>query len=145
MFSYCRNCGKPIRTDSNTCRFCGVKADTKSRMFCSYCGASTFGEKIVCPNCNEYIPGSLQKRPKSKRVAGLLAIFLGCFGMHKFYLGYFREGLILFVAFVVLSRFFGGMFGILINFLTIIEGIIYLKISDKSFEEQYVIEQRKWF
>ena len=33
-------------------------------------------------------PNATPPAPKSKVVAGLLAIFLGGFGIHKFYLGY---------------------------------------------------------
>lgn len=32
-------------------------------------------------------------KPKSKKVAGVLGIFLGVFGVHNFYLGYIGKGL----------------------------------------------------
>ena len=39
-----------------------------------------------------------QDTPKSKIAAGLLAIFLGWLGIHKFYLGYTGPGIILSIA-----------------------------------------------
>jgi TM2 domain-containing membrane protein YozV len=37
--------------------------------------------------------GSGEVGPKSKMVAGLLALFLGAYGVHRFYLGYTGMGL----------------------------------------------------
>ncbi len=39
-------------------------------------------------------PGLAATPPKSKMVAGLLGIFLGAFGIHRFYLGYTAIGII---------------------------------------------------
>lgn len=38
-------------------------------------------------------------QPKSKVVAAILALFLGCLGAHNFYLGYTTRGIIELVAF----------------------------------------------
>jgi TM2 domain-containing membrane protein YozV len=73
---------------------------------------------------------------KSKVVAGILAILIGALGIHKFYLGYTKEGIIM----IVLSCLcgVGGIIGL-------IEGIIYLVKSDEEFEETYVKNQKPWF
>ena len=42
-----------------------------------------------------------QGSEKSKLVAGLLGIFLGGFGVHKFYLGYTKEGIIMLAVWLV--------------------------------------------
>ena len=42
------------------------------------------------PNMNQNMPA-----PKDKVTAGLLALFLGGLGIHKFYLGYTTEGIII--------------------------------------------------
>ncbi len=39
-------------------------------------------------------------QPKSKIVAVLLALFLGCLGIHNFYLGYTRRGIIELITFL---------------------------------------------
>ncbi len=59
--------------------------------------------------------------------AALLAIFLGSFGLHKFYLGQVVWGLLyLFLFWSSISMIVG-----------FIEGIYYLTMSDKDFEAKY--------
>lgn len=64
---------------------------------------------------------------RNKVVAGLMGIFLGSFGVHKFYLGKIGQG-ILHLVFC-----WTGISG-LIGF---IEGIIYLAQSEESFNQRY--------
>ena len=85
-----------------------------------------------------------------KMMAGLLAIFLGSFGIHKFVLGYQKEGVILIVATVVgwaTTCIFGLGFLLLMATwaIGIIEGIIYLTKSDEEFYETYQANQKTWF
>ncbi len=72
---------------------------------------------------------------KSKVVAGILGILLGGLGIHKFYLGYTKEGIIqILLSFVCV----GGLIGL-------IEGIIYLTKSDEEFAATYVTGRKGWF
>ncbi|WP_220446529.1 TM2 domain-containing protein [Paenibacillus piri] len=64
---------------------------------------------------------------KSKTAAGLLAIFLGGFGIHKFYLGRVGWG-------IVYLLFCWTYIPSIVGF---IEGIIYLASSDQSFNMKY--------
>lgn len=64
---------------------------------------------------------------KNKLAAGLLAIFLGDFGAHKFYLGKPGKGLI------YLLFFWTGIPAI----IGIIEGIIYLLSSEEDFQRKH--------
>lgn len=64
---------------------------------------------------------------KSKVAAGLLGIFLGGFGIHKFYLGKIGMGILYLV-------FCWTYIPALIGF---IEGIIYLTMSDQNFNLKY--------
>ncbi|HEY0867343.1 MAG TPA: TM2 domain-containing protein [Fimbriimonas sp.] len=73
---------------------------------------------------------------EKKLPAGILAILLGGFGIHKFYLGYVTAGLIQ----IVLTLCFG--LGALIG---IIEGIIYLTKTDQDFVDTYVRGSKSWF
>ena len=81
---------------------------------------------------------------KSKIAAGLLAIFLGGLGIHKFYLGYTVPGVILLLitCFGWLLLFFSN---IVIAIIVLIEGIIYLTKSDEEFEQTYVIGNKPMF
>ena len=80
-----------------------------------------------------------------KILAGILAILLGGFGVHKFILGYNKEGLILLGLTIVLSVFSFGFFGWLVWVFTIMEGIIYLTKSDEEFYNIYQASQKSWF
>lgn len=71
-----------------------------------------------------------------KVISGILAILLGYLGIHKFYLGYTKEGII--------QLILGLMFGIG-GVIGIIEGIIYLTKSDEEFYQTYQIGKRGWF
>lgn len=72
----------------------------------------------------------------SKVVAGILAILIGGLGIHKFYLGYTKEGILQIVA-----SLFCGIGGI----IALIEGIIYLTKSDEDFANTYVANKKGWF
>ena len=86
---------------------------------------------------------------KSPIVAGLLALFLGGLGVHKFYLGYNTEGIILLVGTVVswiLMFVIIGFFGLMvIGVISLVEAIIYLTKSPADFEETYVVNRKAWF
>lgn len=77
----------------------------------------------------------MSTEPKSKVVAGVLALLLGGWGVHKFYLGYIKEGIIQ----IVLSFLCVGYI------IAIIEGIMYLTKSDEEFAATYVTGRKGWF
>ena len=73
---------------------------------------------------------------QKKIVAGVLGILLGGLGVHKFYLGNTKEGII-----QILSNIACGAGSI----IGLIEGILYITKSDEDFEKTYLIEKKKWF
>jgi len=81
---------------------------------------------------------------KSKVVAGILALFLGTFGIHKFYMGCNTAGIIM-----ILIFFFGfilaGIPSFVIVIISIIEGIKYLIASDADFDKNYIKGKKCWF
>ncbi|WP_426595436.1 TM2 domain-containing protein [Cellulomonas sp. McL0617] len=72
-----------------------------------------------------YAPG-YDPLAKSKVVAGLLGIFLGHFGVHRFYLGYNREGLTMLLIAVVGGIVTCGIAWIAVGIWGLVEGILYL-------------------
>lgn len=64
---------------------------------------------------------------RSRLVAAFLAIAFGSFGLHKFYLGKVLLGLIYLFFF---WSFLSGILGV-------IEGIMYLSMSDQEFQKRY--------
>ena len=81
--------------------------------------------------------------PKSKIAAGLLAIFLGALGIHKFYLGYTSAGIIMLLVTLLGSLVLIGP--LVMNVIALIEVIIYLTKSDEQFNLTYVAGERAWF
>jgi len=110
---------------------------------------------------NETMQGQTPPQPapagaKSNVTAGLLAIFLGCLGIHKFYLGYTKAALIMLISTVVGNILGWGLIflvvpGILLLapfgmwVIGIIEGIMYLTKSPEEFNEIYVKNEKQWF
>ena len=84
-----------------------------------------------------------------KILAGILAIILGSFGVHKFILGYQKEGFILLgvtIVGFVLSCIGVGVFIVWITMIIgIVEGIIYLTKSDEEFYNTYQAGSKPWF
>lgn len=78
---------------------------------------------------------------KNKVVAGVLAILLGSLGIHKFYLGYNKEGLILLLVTVLTM----GTLAWVTSVIGIIEGVIYLTKTDEDFYGTYVAGRKAWF
>ena len=82
---------------------------------------------------------------KSKVVAGLLAVFLGWVGIHKFYLGYYRPGFVLLLVGAIGWGTGTVILGLPAVAVGIVEGVIYLTKSDEEFERIYVHERKSWF
>ena len=76
-------------------------------------------------------------RSDKKIAAALLGIFLGFFGANKFYMGYSKEGIIQ----LVISILSCGILSI----IPLIEGIIYLTMSDELFDQTYIKNKKAWF
>lgn len=82
---------------------------------------------------------------KDHVAAGLLAIFLGIFGVHKFYLGYNTAGFIMLAITILGSIFTIGVAAGAMWIISIIEGIIYLAKSQSEFDAVYVANKKEWF
>ncbi len=84
-----------------------------------------------------------------KMLVGIIAIILGSLGIHKFILGYQKEGIILLVASVVgyatLCIVIGSFILMATGIIGLIEGIIYLTKSDEEFYNTYQVGKKPWF
>lgn len=78
---------------------------------------------------------------EKKLVAGICGILIGALGIHKFILGYKKEGIIT-ICITVLSC---GMLGAVMGIIGLIEGIIYLTKSDEEFVATYINGHKGWF
>lgn len=80
-----------------------------------------------------------------KIIAGVVAILLGGFGVHKFVLGYTKEGIIILVITIILGILTCGFAGWLMCVLGVIEGIVYLTKTDEEFYNTYQVGKKPWF
>ncbi|MCX7591466.1 MAG: TM2 domain-containing protein, partial [Kiritimatiellae bacterium] len=130
---YCSNCGKEVHPQAVACPSCGVPPRLEKK-FCNNCATPIQPNQLVCTKCGVSVGGGSGAGEKSKIAAGLLAIFLGSLGIHKFYLGYTKEGLIMLLISVLTCGIGAGIMSI----IGLIEGIIYLTKSDAEFVQTYV-------
>lgn len=92
--------------------------------YCTNCGAEVGENAVICVKCGVAL---INKPAKNKTIAGLLAIFLGGLGIHKFYLGKTILG-------IVYLLFCWTYIPSIIGF---IEGIIYFCTDEEKFALKY--------
>jgi TM2 domain-containing membrane protein YozV len=107
MGRYCTNCGTELQENQEVCLKCGVMAKSKSSAKDPFATTTPNG--------------------KNKLIAGIFGIFLGAFGVHKFYLGQTGIG-------VIYAIFFWTGISAIIGF---IEGILLIAMSDEEFSQKY--------
>ena len=141
---YCRECGKKVNENAVACTGCGVNPKL-SKNFCGACGVKTKDNQIVCLKCGVSLGGSLagsSSGEKSKIIACLLALFLGTIGVHKFYLGYNTQGIIMLLCGTVGWILF--LPPLVMAIIALIEAIMYISKSDEEFQEIYVDNEKPW-
>jgi len=90
--------------------------------------------------------GDLTSNKGNKKIlAGILAIVVGYLGIHKFILGYTKEGIIMLVATFVLAILSFGLLAWLVGLVGFIEGVIYLTKSNDEFYQTYQVNKKPWF
>ena len=126
---FCKNCGKEMNDNQAICLECGVKTGD-GNAFCANCGKEVSAQAEVCLNCGVAIKKAASGDLGDKKLtAGLLALFLGGIGIHNFYLGETKKGIIK----IVLSFCFG------------IGGILALIDAIKIFVDKYEVNPDKFF
>ncbi len=130
---YCRNCGNVMNDQAAICVACGVPVG-KGNNYCPLCGDMTNSMAQVCMKCGVNLNAYGQQ--KSKLAAGLFGIFLGMFGVHRFYLGYIGIGL----AQVLITVLSCGVLGIITWIWGLVEGIMILSGSINKDAKGFVLK-----
>ena len=152
---FCRNCGREVVAQAVACPGCGM-APRQGTKFCPNCAGPTQPNQVACTKCGVGLaPAGATagaKGPAEKKLmAGILGIVLGGLGIHKFVLGYNKEGGIMLG--VCLAGFFlsfltcgiTGIACVAMWVIGLIEGILYLTKSDEEFVNTYVTNKKGWF
>jgi TM2 domain-containing membrane protein YozV len=96
--------------------------------YCVHCGAPIDARAEICPRCGVRQPSFRRPGKLSRRTAAaIFAILLGSFGVHRFFLGQTGWGILYAVFCWTLIPAVAGL----------IEGILYLTMSDEEFDEKY--------
>lgn len=150
----CKNCSANIDDNVAFCSYCGAHNDAQGSQQTQneyynqneqqsgqyfYNGQQNYQYQQQNTNYN---PQQMNTEPtKDKLVAGLLAIFIGTLGIHKFYLGYTKSGVIM----LLVSLLTFGVGATVMAVIALIEGILYLTKSDAEFYQTYVQNNKEWF
>ncbi len=118
----CQECGKEVSDKATSCPSCGAPISNETnKKYCIHCGEQIDKECVVCPKCGKQveqlndankniiinnnasasasaastvITPLHNRKPKDKWIAFLLCLFLGYFGVHKFYEGKVGMGIL---------------------------------------------------
>ena len=120
---FCKNCGSEINENAVAYMSCGFAKGTGEK-FCSNCGKEINPGAVICTNCGASVKATTtvvaSGEQKSKLVAVLLAFFLGSIGIHDFYLGYNKYGVIKIV--LTCCTGVGGGIWALVDFIRLLTG-----------------------
>ncbi|MDR3315330.1 MAG: TM2 domain-containing protein [Coriobacteriales bacterium] len=106
-----------------------------------------YGQQYAQPQYQQPVPvrepgfGSAEKLYWK---AALMAIFLGTWGVHKFYLGYKTEGIIMLVIGTV-GILCAGLGPLVMLIISWIEAATYLGHNQEDFNAKYVVGKKAWF
>ncbi|HEY5884306.1 MAG TPA: NINE protein [Pyrinomonadaceae bacterium] len=127
--------------------------------YCTKCGAINDDMAQYCTNCQAALtpvvggyqpmqsvhPGAMTDwktlGADKKLAAGIVAILVGSLGIHKFMLGYTKEGVIMLLVTVLTC----GIAAVVPGIIGIVEGVLYLTKSDEEFVRTYIQGQKGWF
>lgn len=147
----CPNCGNANIEGAGFCSNCGSPLPVSAPANNAY--AQPAAAPYAQPYQQQYYQQPYQQQPvypqpaapgvaqKSKVAAGLLGIFLGALGIHKFYLGYTKAGVIM----LLVSLLTLGIGAVVMEIIGLIEGIMYLTKSDQDFYVTYELNEKQWF
>ena len=118
----CPQCGAPIEVGATECKFCGEKLVTQK--VTEQVQQSQSQPQIVVQQVAQATVSGINPSWPVKTVAGILGIFFGGLGLHKFYMGKPLMGIL----YLCLSWTFVP------EVIGFFEGISYLCSSDENFQ-----------
>ena len=120
----CPSCGASVALNETECKYCGEALAVQPQQY----QAPQPPQQPQYQTYPRYEAPSIPLTNKNKTAAAVLAILLGSFGAHKFYLGRVGKGILYFL---FCWTYIPGIIGI-------IEGIKYIKADEIEFYNKYV-------
>lgn len=108
---------------------------------CENCGTLISENATECPKCGHPLQANGESQhsytgtPKSKTTTGILALLLGPFGVHYFYLNKMKAGIISLVVSVVLAYFVSWLIP---NIFFLVQSIYILTMNEEQFNKKFV-------
>ena len=151
MVVFCTKCGAQNDDYSRNCSQCQAPLPAIGGQQTAY-QAQTDYQQPYQPNYEPIQPPMpLYGQPQGqdwqaagadkKIIAGILGIVLGGLGIHKFILGYQKEGMTMLLVSVLSCFTLAGV----MHVIGIVEGIMYLTKSDEEFVRTYLQSKKAWF
>lgn len=154
----CPHCGNKITIEQDVisihCPYCGVEFDAASnKQPPVFRGDQEQAQQPPQqpPQQGYQQPGYQQPYPpanndifangpsgKSRGIAGLLAIFVGCLGIHYFYLNKPTPGVVCLIVSLLGGGLTCGSVAGVVAILTLVQGILMMTMSQEEFERKYV-------
>jgi TM2 domain-containing membrane protein YozV len=133
----CPDCGRETQDQTKYCGFCGADMNKPTSKKQKPIEPEVMDEKDVKRKQSQSF--NPQSEPKSKLVAGLLAIFGGSLGIHNFYLGYTNRGVLQLLlstvgSLVIIGPIIAGVWG-LIEGIQILIGEINVDANGKPLRD----------
>lgn len=120
------------------CMSCGFAKGTGEK-FCANCGKEINSGAVICTNCGASVEAAKAvaagDEQKSKLVAVLLAFFLGAIGIHDFYLGYNKYGVIKIV--LTCCTGVGGAIWALVDFIRLLTGSLHTDAKGIELKKEF--------
>ncbi|AEY65443.1 TM2 domain-containing protein [Clostridium sp. BNL1100] len=127
----CKYCGEALTVNNNSAPTATQRPVSEQQEFDFKAEALLYQQQVAQQQFaqQQYINNGINPAwpIKNKIVAGLLAIFLGGLGIHKFYMGKIGKG--------ILYLLFSWTF--IPSFIAFIEGIVYLCSNDHNFQVKH--------
>lgn len=117
---YCTSCGSPVPDGANNCPNCGAPTGLNQQQQAYQQPYQQQQQTYQQPYQQSYSANTVDYNLKSAYVAGLLALLVGVFGVHNFYLGNTGKAVVQ----LLITLLSCGILGVAVWIWSIIEGIM---------------------